>query len=144
MWVGQLITLTHWGRGPINNIPPLVQIMAWRRPGEKQSSEPIVVRLPMHICIYIWVSRPQWINKRTHTYVSVYSLLVYNHWQFRICLHYIIHDRCVVIYTDKISYHPYVYGMLIIFAQWRALTHYHLLAKFRNFFPVWFSTRRYW
>ena len=26
---------------PINNIPALVQIMAWRRPGDKPLSEPI-------------------------------------------------------------------------------------------------------
>ena len=41
--------------GPINNIPALVQIMAWRRPGAKSLSEPMMVRLPTHIC----VTRPQ-------------------------------------------------------------------------------------
>ena len=44
----------------INNIPPLVQIMAWRRPGDKPLSEPMMVRLPTHIC----VTRPQWVNNR--------------------------------------------------------------------------------
>ena len=29
---------------PINNIPALVQIMAWRRPGDKSLSEPMIVR----------------------------------------------------------------------------------------------------
>ena len=36
----------HWRLFPrvkINNIPALVQIMAWRRPGEKPLSEPIMV-----------------------------------------------------------------------------------------------------
>ena len=46
-------------KGPINNIPALVQIMAWRRPGDKPSSEPMMVSLPMHIC----VTRPQWVNR---------------------------------------------------------------------------------
>ena len=32
--------------------------MAWRRPGDKPLSEPMVVRLPTHIC----VTRPQWDN----------------------------------------------------------------------------------
>ena len=32
--------------------------MAWRWPGTKPLSEPIMVRLPMHIC----VTRPQWVN----------------------------------------------------------------------------------
>ena len=31
--------------GPINNIPALVQIMAWRRPGDKPLSEPVMVSL---------------------------------------------------------------------------------------------------
>ena len=43
----------HWSgpRGPINNIPTLVQIMAWRRPGDKPLSEPMMVRSPTHICV---------------------------------------------------------------------------------------------
>ena len=32
--------------------------MAWRRPGDKPLSEPMMVRLPTHIC----VTRPQWVN----------------------------------------------------------------------------------
>ena len=32
--------------GPINSIPTLVQIMAWRRPGDKPLSEPMAVSLP--------------------------------------------------------------------------------------------------
>ena len=36
---------------PINNIPALVQIMAWRRPGDKPLSEPMVVSLLTHICV---------------------------------------------------------------------------------------------
>ena len=42
----------------INNIPALVLIMAWRRPGDKPLSEPMMVNLPTHIC----VTRPQWVN----------------------------------------------------------------------------------
>ena len=42
-------------KGPINNIPALVQIIAWRRLGDKPLSEPMMVRLPTHIC----VTRPQ-------------------------------------------------------------------------------------
>ena len=52
----------HWSlflmQGPINNIPALVQIMAWRRPGDKPLSGPMMVRLPTHIC----VTRPQWVK----------------------------------------------------------------------------------
>ena len=42
----------------INNIPALVQIMAWCRPGDKPLSETVMVRLPTHIC----VTRLQWVN----------------------------------------------------------------------------------
>ena len=45
-------------KGPINNIPALVQIMAWRRPGDKPSSELMTVSLLTHIC----VTRPQWVQ----------------------------------------------------------------------------------
>ena len=49
------ISLKYVPKGPINNSPALVQIMAWRRPGDKPLSEPMMVRLPTHIC----VTRPQ-------------------------------------------------------------------------------------
>ena len=49
------ISLKFVPRGPINNISTLVQVMAWRRPGDKPLSEPMMVRLPTHIC----VTRPQ-------------------------------------------------------------------------------------
>ena len=42
----------------INNIPALVQIMAWRSPGDKPLSEPMMISLQMYICII----RPQWVN----------------------------------------------------------------------------------
>ena len=43
---------------PIINIPPMVQIMAWCRSGDKPLSEPMMVSLLTHIC----VTRPQWVN----------------------------------------------------------------------------------
>ena len=45
--------------GPINNIPALVQIMAWHRPGNKPLPEPMMVSLLMHI----FITWPQWVNK---------------------------------------------------------------------------------
>ena len=44
-------------KGPNDNIPALVQIMAWRQPIDK-SYEAMVVSLLTHI----YVSRPQWVN----------------------------------------------------------------------------------
>ena len=53
-----MISLKFVSEVRINNIPALVQIMAWRRPGDKPLSEPMVVRFTTHIC----VTRPQWVN----------------------------------------------------------------------------------
>ena len=39
------ISLQFVAKGPINSIPALVQIMAWHQPGDKPSSEPMMVRL---------------------------------------------------------------------------------------------------
>ena len=78
----QMTVLTHWGRdkmarhfqahflrrisihislkfvprSPIINTPTMVQVMAWRRLGDKPLFEPLMVRLSTHIC----VTRPQW------------------------------------------------------------------------------------
>ena len=52
------ISLNFVSKGPINNNPALVQIMAWRRSGDKLLSEPMMVSLLTHICI----NRPQWVN----------------------------------------------------------------------------------
>ena len=52
------ISLKFVPKGLINNIPALVQIMAWRRPGDKPLSEPMMVNLLTHIC----VTRPHWVN----------------------------------------------------------------------------------
>ena len=57
VWISINISLKFVPRGPINNIPTLVEVMAWRRPGDKPLSEPMMVRLPTHLC----VTRPQWV-----------------------------------------------------------------------------------
>ena len=43
--------------GPINNIPELIEVMAWRRPADKPLSEPLMVRLSTYIC----VTRTHWV-----------------------------------------------------------------------------------
>ena len=52
------ISLKFVPKGPINNNPALVQIMAWRWSGDKPISEPMMVWLPTHKC----VTRPQWVK----------------------------------------------------------------------------------
>ena len=58
IWIPIKISLRFVPSGPINNIPALVQILAWRRPGDKPLSEPRMESLLTHIC----VTRPQWVD----------------------------------------------------------------------------------
>ena len=83
VWIPIKISWKFVPKGPINNIPALVQIMAWHRPGEKPLSESMMVGLPMHIC----VTRPQWVKTFSscwHWYIST----VFNH--CKCIIHYII------------------------------------------------------
>ena len=58
VWIPIEISLKFVPKGSINNNLALFQIMAWRRPGDKPLSEPMMVSSPTHIC----VTRPQWVN----------------------------------------------------------------------------------
>ena len=73
------ISLKYISKGPIDNIPALVQIMAWRRPGAKPLSEPMMARLSVHICITL----SQWVKTNLSSYWNFVS------WQVKfisICL----------------------------------------------------------
>ena len=59
VWIPIKNSLKFVPKGSINNIPTLVQIKAWRRPGDKPLSEPMMVNLPTHICVTL----PQWVNR---------------------------------------------------------------------------------
>ena len=60
VWIWIKISLKCVPKVRINNIPALVQIMAWHRIGDKPLSESMMVNLLTHIC----VTRPQWVNAR--------------------------------------------------------------------------------
>ena len=59
-WISIKISLKFVRKGSINNIPALVQIMAWCRPGDKPLSEPMMASLLTHIC----VTPPQWVKEQ--------------------------------------------------------------------------------
>ena len=56
-WISIKISLKFVPKGPIKIFLHLVQ-MAWRQPGDKPLSEPMVFSLLTHIC----VAQPQWVN----------------------------------------------------------------------------------
>ena len=58
------ISLEFVPKVQINNNSALVQIMAWRQPGDKLLSEPMIVSFLTHIC----VTRPQWVNGKQSDY----------------------------------------------------------------------------
>ena len=64
------MSLTFLPKGSIKNIPALVPIMAWRRPGDKPLSEPMMVSLPTHIC----VTQPQWVKQSMALFSCYYFL----------------------------------------------------------------------
>ena len=65
------ISLNFVPKSPIDNIPALVQIMAWRRPGDKPLSEPMMVSLLTHIC----VTRPQWVKTPWKEIIFPWSMI---------------------------------------------------------------------
>ena len=58
VWNSIKISLKFVPKGLINNMTAMVQIMAWRQPGDKPLSELMMVSLLTHICI----TRPHWVN----------------------------------------------------------------------------------
>ena len=93
------ISLKFVLKGPINNIPALVQIMAWCRPGDKPLSEPLMVSLPTHIC----VTRPQWFNVLFPLYlcfICQFSLAMPHNMR-----HCLAHWRCNSIFICAIFKH---------------------------------------
>ena len=58
VWISIKISLKFVPKGPINNIPALVQIMVWHWPGYKPLFGPMMVSLLAHICI----TQPHWVN----------------------------------------------------------------------------------
>ena len=76
VWISNKISLKFVPKGPINNIPALVQIMAWRRPGDKPLSEPMVVWLPTHICVTL----PQWVNVGNTRKIQCWLISLWTKW----------------------------------------------------------------
>ena len=72
IWIPIKISLKFVPQGPIHNIPALVQIMAWRRPGDKPLSGPMMVRSLTHIC----VTRPQWVKWTCDSMKTICAIVI--------------------------------------------------------------------
>ena len=83
-WISIKISLKFVPKVRINNTPALVRIMAWRRPGDKPLSEPMVVSFLAHIC----VTRPQWVKSTMHIFLfrQLYLFTAIQHRRIRVGL----------------------------------------------------------
>ena len=82
--------------GPIDNIPALVLIMAWRRPGDKTLSEPMMVSLLMYICVIY-----------TSLCLSCSSLKMLIHDIMITAAHAVCSIQCSLIIFKQL--HPYIF-----------------------------------
>ena len=64
LWISMKISLSFVPENPCNNVPALVQIMAWYWKGNKP--KPMVVNSLTHVCV-TW---PQWVNGLVHVYIN--------------------------------------------------------------------------
>ena len=86
------ISLKFVPKGLINNIPALVQVMAWRRPGDKPLSEPMMVSLLTwriyaslglnELTLINWFSTPAgWrFEYRYCTYIALILVIIVPEW----------------------------------------------------------------
>ena len=92
------ISLKFVPKGPINNNPALVQIMAWRRPGDKPLSESMLVRLKTHIC----VTRPQWVKQiKISHYLKQYWHII--DWTLRNKIQWNLNQNTVIFFQENRS-----------------------------------------
>ena len=105
VWISFKMSLKFVPKVPINNIPALVQILAWRRWGDKPLSEPMMASLLTHIC----VTRPQWVKLHStlkHCYTDQFTLT-------NLFVAFLIH-LSPVIYTNYVLWVLTIEGVEII------------------------------
>ena len=78
VWLLIKISLKFAPKVPVNNIPQLLQIMAWRCSGDKPLSEPIMVSLLTHICL----TRPQWVKVRHFCCSAICNICCEESWLY--------------------------------------------------------------
>ena len=127
IWISIKISLKFVPRGPINNIPALVQIMAWRRQGGKPFSVPIMVNLLMHICS----TSAQWHGASKHT------IWTSGFWQkFLPKLYITCTENCRISEVTQVKIFGYV-DVNHVHNSWDLLHTYTLLLYFTEAVSSW-------
>ena len=106
------IPLKFVPKSPINGIPAWVQIVVWRRPGDKPLSEPMMVSLLTRVC----VARPQWVINvlagDSHMPLSRFFLVISSlEWKYLTKFH-------VIVYRHKLT-HIHITLFFFIFCMSR-------------------------
>ena len=65
IWISLKTSLKFVPKVQNNNIPALVQIMAWCRPGNKPLSEPMMQTMMVSLLTHIWVTQPLGVKAMT-------------------------------------------------------------------------------
>ena len=91
VWVSFKISLKFVPKVRNNNIPVLVQIMAWRWSGDKPLSEPMMIILLTHICI----TGPQWVNE---------TKMTWNAWHLRWKMTWESHENSIHIIGPSVQW----------------------------------------
>ena len=71
VWISIKISLNFVLKGPSNNIPAFVLIMAWLRLGDTPLFETMKVTLLTRIC----VTRPEWVKYAFHFHITSWCVL---------------------------------------------------------------------
>ena len=98
VWISINIALTFVPKGEINNIPALVQIMAWHHSDDKPLSEAMMLCLLTHIC----VTRPQWVTR---------NKVIYEAYMHHKEIRAVFHDGFMQ-HSAKIELKPYIFCII--------------------------------
>ena len=105
VWIPIKFSLQFVPKGPVDNIPSLIQIMSWRRPGNEPLSEPMIVILS---------TRPQWVNYQATDYCIIKSNKIVgshtfiSHYEWKLCTHCDIY-----MFSANVYHYIYTYIYLI-------------------------------
>ena len=91
---------------PNKNIPALFHMMAWCRPGNKALSEPMMFRIPTHLCA-TW---PHWVDEvidwllnyegYTVYWRFIVSVVLYQQlWNWRVCISWYVIGESILLHS---------------------------------------------
>ena len=86
VWIPNKISPKFVRKGLINNIPALVQIMIWRRPGAKPLSEAMMVNLSTHIYASLNELNPMGMECRHFDPSRFWSVEISVYWYFSLSM----------------------------------------------------------